>query len=131
MREDLSEEEVERVNNVRKQIWKGGYLGFAVGGLSAMCGCLISNHVRKRLIERYPQFPVMKTVPYLQKRHIMMGSLVWGAANMFASAGMEGVRGSESLRDIYEKRAHDAEVAAEQVFLIRCLFTTFRELDTS
>lgn len=41
MREDLSDEDVNRLDNVRKQIWAAGYSGFFIGGAVGLGNCII------------------------------------------------------------------------------------------
>lgn len=41
MREDLSDEDVKRLDSVRKQIWAGGYTGFFIGGAWGLANCVI------------------------------------------------------------------------------------------
>lgn len=41
MREDLSDEDVNRLDNVRKQIWAAGYTGFFLGGAWGLGNCII------------------------------------------------------------------------------------------
>lgn len=41
MREDLSDEDVNRLDNVRKQIWAAGYSGFFIGGATGLGNCIV------------------------------------------------------------------------------------------
>lgn len=41
MREDLSDEDMNRLDGVRKQIWAAGYSGFFLGGAWGLGNCII------------------------------------------------------------------------------------------
>lgn len=41
MREDLTDEDMNRLDNVRKQIWAAGYTGFFIGGAWGLGNCII------------------------------------------------------------------------------------------
>ena len=109
MRSGLTDEERERLNGVRKQIWRGGYAGLLGGGILGLGNCAMFNVVQTRLSQQFPKHPVVKTLPKLQNKHFVMWTLVSGAVGMFLGAGVEGTRASESLHDIYEKRANEAK----------------------
>lgn len=48
MREDLSDEDVNRLNDVRKQIWAAGYTGFFLGGAWGLANCVIYKVSQQR-----------------------------------------------------------------------------------
>eukprot|EP00904_Undaria_pinnatifida_P013024 jgi/Undpi1/8852/HiC_scaffold_25.g11314.m1 len=107
MREDITDEDINRLNDVRKRIWKGGYAGFLLGGVWGLGNCVLYKVVQSKAVEYFPEHPVIKTMPRLQNKHLVMWSLVAGATGMFIGAGMQGMRGNESLRDIYERKTSD------------------------
>lgn len=119
MREDITDEDIDRLNNVRKRIWTGGYAGFLLGGVWGLGNCVLYKVVRSKAVEYFPEHPVIKTMPRLQNKHLVMWSLVAGAAGMFMGAGMQGMRGNESLRDIYERNTLDKGKDEHQVSLGR------------
>lgn len=51
MREDLSDEDVNRLDSVRKQIWVAGYSGFFIGGAWGLANCIIYK-ARSPVVER-------------------------------------------------------------------------------
>lgn len=104
----LTDDDLDRLNDVRKQTWKGGYAGFAVGGVWGLGNCFLFKRVQQKAVEQFPDHPVIKALPRLQNKHFVMWTLVAGATGMFMGAAIEGMRGSESLRDIYERRAKEA-----------------------
>ncbi|CAM9512677.1 unnamed protein product [Ectocarpus fasciculatus] len=104
MREDLSDEDVNRLDNVRKQIWAAGYTGFFFGGTWGLANCVFYKALQAKAVEHFPKQSAIKSLPVLQKKHYVMYTLVAGATGMFLGAGMGGIRGNEDLRDIYDRR---------------------------
>ncbi|CAM9321965.1 unnamed protein product, partial [Ectocarpus sp. 4 AP-2014] len=51
MREDLSDEDVNRLDNVRKQIWAAGYTGFFLGGAWGLANCVIYKVSQQRSMQ--------------------------------------------------------------------------------
>lgn len=115
MREDITDKDIDRLNNVRKRIWTGGYAGFLLGGVWGLGNCVLYKVVRSKAAEYFPEHPAIKTMPRLQNKHLVMWSLVAGATGMFMGAGMQGMRGNESLRDIYERKTLDKDKDEHQV----------------
>eukprot|EP00903_Cladosiphon_okamuranus_P021691 g19944.t1 len=104
MREDLSDEDVNRLDSVRKQIWAAGYTGFFIGGAWGLGNCVIYKGLQAKAVEKFPKQPAFKSLPVLQNKHFVMWSLVAAATGMFMGAGMAGIKGNEDLRDIYDRR---------------------------
>lgn len=115
MREDITDEDLDRLNDVRKRIWTGGYAGFILGGVWGLGNCVLYKVVQSKAVKYFPEHPVIKTMPRLQNKHLVMWSLVAGATGMFLGAGMQGMRGNESLRDIYERNTSDEGKDEHQV----------------
>lgn len=107
-RHDLTDEELHRLENVRKQTWKGGYAGFVIGSAWGLGNCFLFKTIQRRAVKQFPEHPMIKALPSLQNKHFVMWTLVAGASGMFLGAVVEGMRGSESLRDIYDRRANEA-----------------------
>lgn len=122
MRDDLTDEELDRLDGVRKQIWRGGYAGFVVGGVWGLGNCALYSFIRTKAAQRFPNHATINAMPRLQNKHFVMWSLVAGAMGMFMGAGIEGARGRDSLQDIYDKRAIGAE--AKQV----CVYAKLRRV---
>lgn len=114
-RQDLTDEEIHRLENVRKQTWKGGYAGFVIGGAWGLGNCFLFKMIQRKAVEQFPEHPMIKALPRLQNKHFVMWTLVAGATGMFMGAAIEGMRGSESLRDIYDRRANEAGQASGRV----------------
>eukprot|EP00752_Nemacystus_decipiens_P005615 g5081.t1 len=104
MRDDLSDQDVNRLNSVRKQIWAAGYTGFFIGGAWGLANCIIYKGLQSKAAEKFPKHPAIKSLPVLQNKHLVMWSLVAAATGMFMGAGMGGIKGNEDLRDIYDRR---------------------------
>ena len=63
MREDLSDEDVNRLDSVRKQIWAAGYTGFFIGGSWGLGNCIIykAGGLHTSQVENVPMHSVENT----------------------------------------------------------------------
>lgn len=113
MREGLTDQDINRLNDARNRIWHAGYAGFALGGVWGLANCAFYKVVQGQALQHFPHIPYIKSLPRFQNKHFMMWTLVAGACGMFMGASAEGVRSTVSLQDIRNRKTDEAISAGE------------------
>lgn len=108
LRADLSKEDVERVNGLRRQMWTRGAQGFGLGGLLGGYGCWSLM----RLQHNYPSHSVARVLPKITGKHVLMWALLDAVTLSYFAVTYEGMKGAAAVRTKFEQGQRDATQAS-------------------
>lgn len=104
LRRDLPQEDIDRVNGLRRQMWNRGAQAFGVGGLLGGYG----SWSLMQLQRVHPSHFVSRALPKLSGKHVVMWTMLDAVLLSYVAVTYEGKRGAAAVRGEYEKKQREA-----------------------
>ena len=101
--EEMSKENYQAMNHVRKEIWSNGFYGYLVGSSSCVLLHTGVSYLKKHI---YPQLPVA-----LNRNTLVASFFLGGTIGSFVMATVAGKNEVHHLHDIFPKGANPPPAA--------------------
>lgn len=103
LRGDLSQEDLDRVNALRRQMWGRGAQAFGLGGFLGGYGCWSLM----RFQQLHPSHALAKALPKLSGKHVVMWTLVDAVLLSYVAVAYAGKKGAVAVRGEFERKQRE------------------------